>query len=196
MRRHQRAFSPIFSNPQPLTGNVVTNGSALDNASWDTLTVEMTRTGNVVRAPDGSMTADILIPTATNSSNHNVGLANLTSTGGDWIMRGRFKAAGYGVMEMIIGSTTGFAKFLAYAFDLQRGQICTIRNTTYTGPATMRRLADGWYFCEMRVIGADANSTHRVDLHVCRTPATTATYSGDTFAGIHAWGIEFSAVPA
>lgn len=183
-----------YADPPALAGNVVDNPYALANASF-TGSSNVTRTASSYRAPDGSMNAALCVPTVT-SGIHQVGETSVgTTTAVDWLARGRFRAAGYNFVELIIGSTVGYAKFIGFVFDLGGGRICSSRNATYIGIPRMLPLPDRWYFCEVRLFTPDVNTTHRVDMSILSTQTPGVNYVGDTVSGIYGWGMEFAPVP-
>lgn len=191
MRRRLR----INPNPPALAGNVITNPYALDNASFNIKTAMNAVTADATLAPDGSMNADLCVPSTSSSAAHNIRQSVLTTTAAAWICRCRLKAAGYRHVEIIVGSTIGYASFLGFTFDVKSGTVGVKRASAYDGYARCLPLSYGWFLCDMVILAATANSTHTAELHFSNTPDPLNTYSGDGVAGVYAWGFEFAPVP-
>ena len=179
----------VIPNPPALTGNVITNPYAIDNASWNA-SGNLTVSANSLLAPDGSATADKAIPSIT-SGFHALSQTTLTTSAVGWIARARLKFGGYRYAELLIGNSVGYTKFLAFTFDVKAGKMVRKRGTTYDGFGRCRHLSDGWVLCDVVVNLADANSTHRVD--IAYGPVTpVGSFVGDTISYIGTWGVEFA----
>lgn len=190
--KHRRK---IGANPIPLTGNLITNPYALENASWN-LGAHVTVTANLGMAPDGTMAADLCVPDAVSTSAHNVRQGGMTTAGAiPYLFRGRLKPAGYRSVEMLIGSSTGYANFLGFTFDFASGVVGVKRNSTYDGYARMTPLNNGWYLCDTYLFNTVSNNTHTCELHISNSADPIANYAGDAAAGIYGWGIEFAPIP-
>jgi hypothetical protein len=193
MRPHlRRILFETQRDPLPLAGNVITGSSDISNVAWGNYGPNfLTVTTNNMLAPDGSMNADLGVPTANNDL-HDLSQTNLTTTGGTWILRGRFRMAGYSSVLIQIANDAVYTKYTGAYFDLAGGRVLTTATgVTYVSRPRLRRLANHWMLCEIAVDNVDANSTHRAEVYWVRG-GTDVSYAGDTVSGIHAWGIEFA----
>jgi hypothetical protein len=187
----------LFPNRPQMAGGVVTNPYALDNASWNSVT-QLTRNANVTNAPDGTATADSLIPTAV-SSNHAVLQSTLTVTAAGWTARGRFKYAGYRYAAFAIPSSPSYATNIILQVDLLTGRMVSFSAAgSYTLAncrPLVKKMANGWVLAQATIDTAVANSTHRYDIYVDATPGVGGTYTVDGVSGVYAWGCELAPTP-
>jgi hypothetical protein len=161
--------------------NQLTYSEQFDNAIWDKSTVT-TVTANATTAPDGALTADKLVETAT-SNNHFVRRAGggvvTTIVGQTYVMSVYLKAAERSWASM---SLNGAARSW---FDLSTGALGTtdVLNTTHT----IEAVGNGWYKCTIAQAAVGASFTPYVYVN---TADAQATYVGDGTSGIYVWGAD------
>lgn len=189
-----RRVPQVYADPPPMTGNLITNPYAIENASWGTVLNISTRTANATKAPDGSMAADFVGPNTVNGF-HIVSQTGMTVSNANYVARCRVKPFGYHIFELVIGSDNSYTNFFGGMFDVGRGQHVGNRATGYAGGfSRCRRLNDGWILCEIRVPSLVANSTHRLDLTLYREPIAAA-WTPISANGLYMWGAELAPAP-
>lgn len=190
--RIKRLIAPTADLPR-MSGNLLTQPDALENAAWDTVT-SVIITANAAQAPDGSITADLIAPNSTSTNDHTLADTGLTTSAISYTARVRMKAFGYDYGCIRIGSTAGYASFTSVTFNLSTGNCVGVRGATYA-PISCRviPLVNYWYLCEVQLLTA-ANSTHRFDIRPTNSASDTSVYAGyGAFTnGIYAWGAEFA----
>lgn len=185
-----------YANPPPLSGNIVTNPYDLTAAGWDSV-ANMNRTANSGLAPDGSMAATLLVPNTTSNANHVISdTAVGTTTAVPWLLRARFKAAGYNYGLLLVSNDNSYTKYVFAQVDIAGARIAEFTGVTYPATARARvlRLRDRWVLVEIALV-PDANSSHRIDVHTRLVPPPGYAYSGDNVSGGLVWGVEFAPAP-
>lgn len=191
----------IYANPPDLAGNLLTSPKDFTGTGnpWGAVaTVATNRTGDAAMAPDGSGTADLVIPTATSTASHFVSHNTITVSAGNYRVGLRAKPAGYGFINIAVADSNGYTRNAQVIFDIFGGRIVSnnIGATYITNNIIVRRLTNGWVFCGYDVYGTVANSTHRVDIYIGNNNTVTGyAYSGDTVSGVYLWNAEFAPVP-
>ncbi len=160
--------------------NLCLQSQTFDNASWTKLNASVT--ANAAVAPDGTTTADKLIPDAV-SAQHGVyqGLSPLT--GMQCVTSVYAKAGEYSWLYMTEGNNVTAQA----SFNLAAGTVGTVAGTG-SPTATIESIGSGWYRCTLAFVPT-ANSANIQ----CR--ANTANgggnFSGDGTSGIYLWAGQF-----
>jgi hypothetical protein len=152
-----------------------------------------TISANAAIAPNGTLTADKLIPNATNNFHSTGAPFSLNTTFTTTTFSAYMKADGYNYGNLLIVSNGSFSNFLEVIFNLQNG---TIENTGrsvggYVGTSSIESVGDGWYRCSVTVTNTILNSTHSTFITTQPTNNPTVTYSGNGTSGILVWGAQF-----
>ena len=156
-------------NPITGTRNLLTFTEQFDNAYWTKQ--EVTIVQNAAAAPNGTVTADRLVPTAVLSTHQINRLSLVTSQA--CAISFYLKASGYNTVEVRDG-TLGVNGAI---FDVSSG---TVTNRG-TGVGSMTSLPDGWYRCTLLV------TTTGVRFYV---PTSSPSFTGDGTSGILIWGAQ------
>jgi hypothetical protein len=149
---------------------------------------------NIIAAPDGTMTADKIIPTATTpdspyfTKSQVVTTASLTFTASIF-----FKAGEYGYAGLRLDDN-GSANTLTATYNISAGTIfdaATSSGTVTTPSATITAVGNGWYRCTLTGTWA-AMTTLRIFVRVPDDTGNLA-FTGDGTSGIYAWGAQVEA---
>ena len=174
--------------------NLVTYSEAIDDASWTKTAILNFGSGsvaNAIAAPDGTTTADLVVPN-TSSTSHSVQLASVTTSANSTSSLSFFaKAAGYSSVVIRYGSTT-IANRGQATVSLATGAVTNTQNLgTATGATcTATAYPGGWYRISLSVNPNDgAASAVRVLIY----PSSDSAYAGDGASGIYLWGAQIEA---
>ena len=131
-------------------------------------------TSNAIAAPDGTTTADLIVPDTTSSNSHWIrhGVAGET-IGNDYTISVYVKAAGYTTCSLrMVGTDAPITNF-----DLSA-------ETTDQSAATITNVGNGWYRCTLTGEATSTTVWHYV------YPNQQATFAGDGTSGIYIWGAQ------
>jgi hypothetical protein len=159
---------------EPGATNLLLRSQELDTASWGKTTSSVT--GNAGVSPDGTTTADKLIPSNGSSgfTNQLVAIANATV----YTFSVFAKQAEYRYIQLNGDSTSARIPASAY-FDLQTGVI----SQTDSGTARIENVGNGWYRCSVT-----ATSTSTEARPFFRPSANgTSPVTGDGTSGVFLW---------
>lgn len=161
--------------------NEVTFSEDFANAAWSKASV--TIGSNVGTAPDGTVTADRLIPT-TASASHSTSRAIGNFAVGDVrtsIIRVK-KDTGARYLRLTL-SLAVFAGGSAY-FDLDTGAVSSIGTGS---TASMTALSDGWWECTLTAV---ATASGAASAGIFTYQAIAIAFAGDGVSGPLIWGAE------
>lgn len=168
----------------PASRNLLTYTQEFDNGAWVKGNVVVT--ANVVAAPDGTLTADAVLPTATTAA-HNVQQAG-GGSGTPLTLSVYAKAGSHSFMQLSHGSGSAI-----YAnFNLLTGEVGTVgANAT----ASITPAGDGWYRCTMTFAPGGA-----ANLAIGHITSATAAYRESWAAtgteSIYLWGAQLELASA
>jgi hypothetical protein len=168
--------------------NLVVRSEEFDNASW--VKANSTVTANAGIAPDGTLTADALIPTNSTSIHRigqGVGASRLTTA----VISVYAKANGYNKVAILDPQHTAAGSALV---DLRDGTTANIANTV--GTTVVTGVGNGWYRISWTFSGYPSGA---LDYQAAITPApdsgftnsNSSTFTGNGVDGILIWGAQF-----
>lgn len=167
--------------------NLLLYSEQFNNAAWTP--AEINVTSNSVVAPDGTTTADVLVPSTVNAGHFITQSPSFTS-GLVYVFSVYAKANGYRYMRLSFPSTAFASTGRAACFDLQTG---TTGQTQSGVISKIESIRNGWYRC---IITATANATSSGLTGVTvnsADDATAVTFIGDGTSGISVWGAQLEA---
>jgi len=157
---------------EPQRTNLVTYSKDFSNAAWTKQEINIT--ANAAIAPDGTTTADKVIPTAVATTHQVVSNAVISST---QCAFGVFaKADGYNTIEILDRQIAANGA----VFNLSTGSFTIIGTAT----ATIENYGNGWYRCTVV-----ANTTG-VRYYI---PTSQGNFLGDGISGVYLWGASLEA---
>ena len=189
---HTRASSATYVDGDGLIKNAVTNlfeDSEGFNASsaWSVSSLRGTATDNASTAPDGTLTATLLVEDTQSAgrlvtNGHNF-VANQTYTISCWAKQ--YTSNRY---LGLVFSSTSFGVQQAAIFDITGNGSSTV--TAGSGTASIEAFPNGWYRCSLTATAATTQSSStRLQLSNSSSDATPF-YTGDGVSGIYVWGAQ------
>jgi hypothetical protein len=154
-----------------------------DNAAWSK--TALTVTANAAVSPDGSATADKLIPTTATTTSRFVN-ADLSITVSLVYTQSVYaKAAGYSVLQ--ITGSTGFGT-VHQNFDLDAGTL----GGTNGGTATITPVGNGWFRCTYTLPATSTTPAGRMLFAIVpnANSGRLAEFTGDGVSGAFLWGAQ------
>jgi hypothetical protein len=187
--------SPVLASPTTVGANTIVLANAMganlltypqefDNATWSKDT-RVTVIADSATAPDGTLTADKLIETATNAL-HYIG-RNLTVVAGSVATFSVYaKAAERYLLDLRFGGAGQSPQDTAI-FNLSTGT-----GSTTTGiSANIESVGDGWYRCSLTGTWEAATAAPLINLR--SSAAGNGEYTGDGTSGLYLWGAQLEA---
>jgi hypothetical protein len=162
--------------------NLMTYSSQFDNAAWTK--VGTTITADTMVAPDGTLTADGFISSATTAPHYlNWPTPSLTS-GTAYTSSFYAKAAGYNYVAVASISVSRVANAL---FDLSTGTVVST-----TGTATITSVGNGWYRCTATLTSPSTGSdVLAIALANTNAGGYVPSFAGNGYSGVLLWGAQF-----
>lgn len=166
--------------------NQITYSEDFSNAAWIKSGVSIgTATGLLECAPDGTLSAQRLIETASNTT-HLMYRSFTPSSGVTYTFSVYLKAFQRRYAWLTL-SFTGGGRF---GFDLINGTLTT--GTIPSSQARIEHVGNGWYRCSIWVTATStAAGEIQIGLDGDADPVSSITYVGDGYSGIWAWGAQF-----
>lgn len=162
--------------------NLVTYSEQFDNVAWIKLNASVT--ANAATSPDGTVSADLLIPD-TSSNQHGV-YQSLGATAGTPYTQSVFaKAAGYNWLFMTEGNNVTASA----SFNLATGVVGTVAGTG-SPSATITALGNGWYRCTLTY--TPIATSQNIQVRAANADAGP-TFAGNGTSGIYIWGAQLEA---
>ena len=168
-------------NPITGTRNLLTYTEQFNNAAW-TLT-SATVTANAATAPDGTITAEKLIASAT-AATHSAGQNLTVPTATTYTGSVYVKAGEYNFAAVLLLTTFAAAQFIIC--DLTLGTIITTSGSPLATSITA--VGNGWYRISITQI-TNAAGTAAIQVRPSNS-GTTTFFTGDGTSGIYAWGAQ------
>jgi hypothetical protein len=163
--------------------NLAQYSQDLSNAAWTK--VQGTITANSTTAPDGTTTADKIVPNTTNAY-HTVEQIISINSNTNYTFSVYLKAGGYNYILLNTGNGTT-AGNAGPIINLSNGTIAaTFGSTDYN--AQIESVGNGWYQVTFTFLTNTYGSVN-VDLNTLPT-TSVAPYSGDGTSGVFVWGAQ------
>jgi hypothetical protein len=160
--------------------NLVTYSEQFDNAAWTKLNASVT--ANAATSPNGTVSADLLIPDTSSSNQHGV-YQPLGATAGTPYTQSVFaKAAGYNWLFMTEGNNVTAQA----SFNLATGVVGTVSGTG-SPSATITSLGNGWYRCTLTY--TPIATSQNIQVRAANADAGP-TFAGNGTSGIYIWGAQ------
>jgi len=161
--------------------NLATYSEAFN--SWTKLyaTVE----SNVAIAPDGTLTADKLVPDTTSSAAHRVSIQQGFTSGTSYAFSVYAKADEKQYLD--VRWYDGNTNAARVVFDVSNG---TVTNT-YAGTGVVEDVGNGWYRCAVYASATNTSISGFALIYVEDTNTGGVTYSGNGYDGLYLWGAQF-----
>ena len=180
-------FTTLTAQNETLVGtgqNLLLYSEVLNDTSWTTNSPNVTISANATTAPNGTTTADKVIPTVTNTS-HIIRQFITNYQGLSYVQSIYAKAEAYSVIQIV--TSTGFdggGQFYKN-FLLSSG---TLGNGTL--PATITAVGSGWYRISVVATATSSSTGARFNINVLNadTASVNPSYAGDGTSGVYLWG--------
>lgn len=174
--------------------NLLQYSEQANNAVWGK--AEMTVAADTIAAPDGTMTADKLVETATTSAYHyrNQTVAK-TATAITYTYSLYVKDGGGGAIGLRIDNGAGSGAVVTYNITTaSAGTVITAPGTYGTfsnASSTFTNVGNGWYRISLTTT-TDATTTNvYVQEYLWNIAANSSVYTGSISNGIYVWGAQF-----
>jgi hypothetical protein len=162
--------------------NLLTYSEEFDNAAWSIQNISVT--ANSTTAPNGTTTADLLIPNTTNTSFHSL-FVSLTWQNVPFTYSISAKAGGYQYLALPV--LDGGA-YRTSVFDLNAG---TVTQTATGATTAISALGNGWYRCSITWTPvAGAGFLYLAAVNTAAYTFGTTSFAGDGTSGIYIWGAD------
>ena len=160
--------------------NLLTYSEQFDNAAWTK--TNTTVTPNVATAPDGTVTADKVIPSATNADHTVSGSAGTAASGAVYTVSVYAKAGEYNFIRLSLGGVAGGGFTF---FNVATGVVGT---TSGMLSNSISSVGGGWYRCS---VTRAATSSAGIAGDVYVTSADNQfSWSGNGTSGVYLWGAQ------
>jgi hypothetical protein len=165
--------------------NLILRSQEHSHAAWDQSNA-ITVTADQTTAPDGTSTADLVVP-STSSAAHSLhpAVAATVSNGATYTASVYVKPAGYTKVGLVENQTTGF-----YATYLLSAAGSVLDSSSATG--TVTALANGWY--RITHTSVTGSTSYRLQLFVLSPSYTTgntlSSWAANGTSGVYVWGAQ------
>lgn len=159
--------------------NLFSYSEQLDNSYWQKTLVTVSANSTV--APNGTTTADKLIPTVVNNSHYIGNVISYPVAGETYELCVFAKPAGYNFIKLF-GANSGTSEAW---FDISNGTKGTTGGTGFVS-SSITDVGNGWYRCALKFINPDA--TARNTGYYVINADNVNSFAGDGTSGIHFWG--------
>lgn len=160
---------------EPAATNLALRSQEFDSATWTKSA--LTVSANAATAPDGSLTADMLVASAVTST-HDVTQVIAIASGSTYTYSVFLKAAG--LTWACLEGGGGAGGFTVW-FDLAAGAVGTVTGAT---SASITALPNGWFRCSV----TDATTSTSGNYRIYATNADNVqSFTGDGVSGVYVW---------
>jgi hypothetical protein len=176
---------------EPQRTNLLLRSQELDNAIWTK--PNTTISANAITAPDGTLTADKLVPNASLSAFKEIWQNVSTTTGQPYTFSIFAKAGEYTYLQLI-GNGTGFGNFV-FNVDLSTGlETFYDPSSSTVNSRGIINYGNGWYKVFISV-NAISTSSNRLAPQVIPAEDSTrgVTWTSDGTSGFYLWGAQVEA---
>ena len=170
---------------EPQRTNLALYSEQFDNAAWGKTRLNTTGTPawvNVAVSPNGTTTAEKLMPTTDNNS-HFISFT-ATKTASAYSQSVYAKAGEYSVLQINNQDDSSFANF-----NLSTGVVGTVSGYT----ASITPVGNGWYRCEATKTYIANTSDIRFAIVTSPTSIRLENFAGNGSDGIYIWGAQIEA---
>ena len=172
-------YNPITLAPlgvlfEPAATNISLQSEAADAAVW--IKEYVTVAANTAVAPDGNLTADLVIPDTSNTGTHRL-YQTITTSASQYTWSRFVKAGGYNFFVMQLSSLAGYVEF-----NLSNGTYL-ISGVNYT--ATIKAYPNGWYRVSTTFT---ATAAANIFLEYVYSVTGALAYAGNGTSGIYVFG--------
>jgi hypothetical protein len=168
--------------------NLLLRSEEFNNASWTKsglLAFGSGSTANAIAAPNGTITADLIV--ATTATEGHVAVQPTTVIAAFYTFSCYIKAAGYTTATLRTGNAGNFVNGL---FDLSAVTVTvTTGGTGANASGSIVPVGDGWYRCSVTANGIGSGGVTNNLIAV----GTFAGFPGDGTSGIYIWGAQIEA---
>lgn len=164
--------------------NLALQSQTLDNASWTKAAASVT--ANAVTAPDGTVTADMLVEDNTTAAHQESQLYSSILSATAYTASVYAKAGTRTFLRLSFSSGTGFSAEQGYTFNLTTGALGVVIGTA---TAAIQSVGNGWYRCSITATSTGAGAASVV----LRLFNAASTYAGDGTSGLYLWGGQLEA---
>jgi len=162
--------------------NLLTYSQEFDNAAWSKADAAVT--ANATTAPDGTSTADSMIPSATNAE-HNIG-QSINYSSGSIIGSIYAKANGYNYLQINSGFDTSYVNF-----DITSGSASVTATSGANISGSIQDAGNGWYRCIVTYTPSLTGSQLlRFNIVNSGTAARRAAFLANGTSGVYLWGAQ------
>jgi hypothetical protein len=167
--------------------NLLTYSEQFDDAAWVKSALNIS--ANTAVAPDGTLSADGIVPTTASAAHFLDSIAISFTSGTAYTQSVYAKALGTaGYRLRLRFNAAAFTSITTADFDLVSG---TVTGTSGTITATITPVGNGWYRCTAT---ATATATASSDIYLLILSSNgTQTHTGDGFSGALLWGAQLEA---
>ena len=159
--------------------NSLLHTAAFDNVYWTTAQATVTPNAVGITAPDGTVTADLILPQAVNL-NHGVYRTVSLSAGAYTIS---VYARQQNLSKLLV-----YSGAVGYGFDLSNNTTSPVTGVTAPSSYSMTPVGGGWYRCQINASAAPTEATFLV-----LQSFSSMTYLGNGADGIYLWGAQLEA---
>lgn len=164
-------------------GNLLTAPDDMSNGAWTP--TFMPTTANARQAPDGTMTADLLIPGA-NASLHLFRQGTVSASGTTMTFEVFAKAEGY----TFVGIREDYATGNSGTFTLSGAGTAVANAGSGGGTASITQLAGGWYKLLYTTTTTAANLGIGVYVQTAAVDPSVSGFTGDGVSGVAFWHVQ------
>jgi hypothetical protein len=163
--------------------NLLTRTEEFDNAAWTKN--DVTVTANTLVAPDGTLTADKLVESATTAV-HYINVTG-TLTGSTTYSISLYAKASERSRIQLAGAAGAWGSSATATFDLSAG---TVVASSIWSSASITNVGNGWYRCVVTGTTQSVPSSAQYVQFVVIASGTTQSYAGDGTSGLFIWGAQ------
>lgn len=176
--------------------NMLTYSEDFTHSDWSTQTQRTAVAANAIIAPDGTTTAESLIPHATSGTHYTYQPKDfIAGISYSYSIYAKTLDGGGGGYHLALRLDNGAFPSDTYGvFDLDNGT--AVATTSNGATASIEDVGGGWYRCTLTQTANTTASSVACLLYVIQTAAETngvpdtLSYAGTTSHGIHVWGAQ------
>jgi hypothetical protein len=157
--------------------NLQTYSSAFNDSYWGKYDTNITASAAI--APDGTLSAQLAVPTTANATHRIIG-QNISSSAVAYTFSLYVKAAGYSNIKL-----AEFNSGNGTWFNISTGTVGT-SNSGFSG--TITAVGNGWYRCTVTWTATAGNQVYGV--YLGNNTPETITFAGDNSSGLYLYGFQ------